>query len=101
MLLFALTEGNIPALLRDQDYSDEAQPDAELRERSLLYVATTRARDEGRLHVSRAAEPSVAAGEGARSMAGHTDTKFGTGPLIWGTPPAGWSLRRARSGWLP
>jgi superfamily I DNA/RNA helicase len=46
VLLFALAEGNIPASLRDHRYSDEARQDAELRERSLLYVAATRARDE-------------------------------------------------------
>jgi superfamily I DNA/RNA helicase len=46
VLLFALAEGNIPASLRDQSYSDEARQDAELRERSLLYVAATRARDQ-------------------------------------------------------
>ena len=45
MVLFGVREGSIPAALRDQNYDESAQADALLRERSLLYVAATRARD--------------------------------------------------------
>jgi hypothetical protein len=46
VLLFDVSEGAIPAPLKDQKYSDDAWEDALLRERSLVYVAATRARDE-------------------------------------------------------
>ncbi|GAB6902718.1 3'-5' exonuclease [Kineosporia succinea] len=46
VLLFGINEGSIPAGLKDEKYSDDAWNDALLRERSLLYVAATRARDE-------------------------------------------------------
>lgn len=46
VLLFDISEDSIPASMRDQKYSDDAWEDAQLRERSLLYVAATRARDE-------------------------------------------------------
>ena len=46
MLLFGVSEGSIPAALHSEKYSEEAWSDALLRERSLLYVAATRARDE-------------------------------------------------------
>lgn len=46
VLLFGISEGAVPAALRDQNYSADALKDAESRERSLLYVAATRARDE-------------------------------------------------------
>jgi superfamily I DNA/RNA helicase len=45
VVLFGVREGSIPAALRDQNYDESAQADALLRERSLLYVAATRARD--------------------------------------------------------
>lgn len=45
VLLFGLREGAIPAIAKDQEYDESARTDAELRERSLLYVAATRARD--------------------------------------------------------
>ena len=50
VLLFDIQEGAIPRALKDYDASPEDQADALLRERSLLYVAATRARD--RLAVS-------------------------------------------------
>lgn len=46
VLLFGVNEGSIPGVLREQRYSEDAAADALLRERSLLYVAATRARDE-------------------------------------------------------
>jgi hypothetical protein len=46
VLLFGINEGSIPAALAAERYSDESWADAMLRERSLLYVAATRARDE-------------------------------------------------------
>jgi superfamily I DNA/RNA helicase len=45
VILFGVREGSIPAGLREQDYDESAMEDALLRERSLLYVAATRARD--------------------------------------------------------
>jgi superfamily I DNA/RNA helicase len=45
VVLFGVREGSIPAALRDQNYDESAKADALLRERSLLYVAATRARD--------------------------------------------------------
>ena len=46
VLLFGVDKAAIPRPLRDEEYADEALSDALLRERSLLYVAATRARDE-------------------------------------------------------
>lgn len=46
VLLFGVSEGSMPIPLRDYDFSDEEKADALLRERSLLYVAASRARDE-------------------------------------------------------
>lgn len=46
VLLFGINEGSIPSPMREQNYSENAAADALLRERSLLYVAATRARDE-------------------------------------------------------
>ena len=45
VILYGLREGAIPAVPKDQEYDESARLDAELRERSLLYVAATRARD--------------------------------------------------------
>jgi superfamily I DNA/RNA helicase len=46
VLLFGVDQGAIPRRLRDEQYAEDAWADALLRERSLLYVAATRARDE-------------------------------------------------------
>lgn len=46
VLLFDISKDSIPAALKEQQYSEDAYADALLRERSLLYVAATRARDE-------------------------------------------------------
>lgn len=46
VLLFGVSEGSVPAALREEQYDDAAASDALLRERSLVYVAATRARDE-------------------------------------------------------
>lgn len=46
VLLFGLSEGSVPAAFRDEQYDQTAAADALLRERSLVYVAATRARDE-------------------------------------------------------
>ncbi|CAM3073738.1 UvrD-helicase domain-containing protein [Actinomyces slackii] len=56
VLLFDVSKASIPRALRDQQYSDADRADALLRERSLLYVAATRARDH--LAVSWTGEPS-------------------------------------------
>lgn len=45
VLLFGVHEGSVPSALKDYKSSDEDFADAMLRERSLLYVAATRARD--------------------------------------------------------
>lgn len=46
VLLFDVSRGSIPAALRVYDYDEAEHDDAMLRERSLLYVAASRARDE-------------------------------------------------------
>lgn len=46
VLLFDVSRNAIPRSLRDQQYSEADRDDALLRERSLLYVAATRARDQ-------------------------------------------------------
>ena len=46
VLLFGIDQRAIPRPLRDEQYAEDAWADALLRERSLLYVAATRARDE-------------------------------------------------------
>jgi superfamily I DNA/RNA helicase len=56
VLLFGVNHGAIPRPLRDEQYAEEAWADALLRERSLLYVAATRARDE--LAISWSGDPS-------------------------------------------
>jgi superfamily I DNA/RNA helicase len=56
VLLFGVNHGAIPRPLRDEQYAEDAWADALLRERSLLYVAATRARDE--LALSWSGEPS-------------------------------------------
>ncbi len=56
VLLFGVDQGAIPRPLRDEQYAEDAWADALLRERSLLYVAATRARDE--LAVSWSGDPS-------------------------------------------
>ena len=56
VLLFGVNQGAIPRPLREEQYAEDAWADAMLRERSLLYVAATRARDE--LALSWSGEPS-------------------------------------------
>ena len=56
VLLFGVDHGAIPRPLRDEQYAEDAWTDALLRERSLLYVAATRARDE--LALSWSGDPS-------------------------------------------
>lgn len=56
VLLFGINQGAIPRAMRDEQYAEDAEADALLRERSLLYVAATRARDE--VAVSWSGEPS-------------------------------------------
>jgi superfamily I DNA/RNA helicase len=56
ILLFGVDQGAIPRPLRDEQYAEDAWADAMLRERSLLYVAATRARDE--LALSWSGDPS-------------------------------------------
>ena len=56
VLLFGLSDGNVPMGLGAYDYDDEEKEAALLRERSLLYVAASRARDQ--LVVSYSSKPS-------------------------------------------
>ncbi|MDU7360669.1 MAG: 3'-5' exonuclease [Propionibacteriaceae bacterium] len=46
VLLFDISQGSVPMNLRDFSYDEADLADALLRERSLLYVAASRARDE-------------------------------------------------------
>ena len=57
VLLFDVSKNAIPRPLRDQQYSDADGDDALLRERSLLYVAATRARDQLAISWSGKASP--------------------------------------------
>lgn len=56
VLLFDVSAGSIPMRVRDYDFDDTEYTDVLLRERSLLYVAASRARDE--LVVTYAGRPS-------------------------------------------
>ncbi|MDA8437783.1 MAG: UvrD-helicase domain-containing protein [Propionibacterium sp.] len=60
VLLFGISAGSVPMPLREYETSDEDLADAMLRERSLLYVAASRARDE--LVVTWSGEPSALVG---------------------------------------
>ena len=59
VLLFDVSINAIPRSLRDQQYSDADGDDALLRERSLLYVAATRARDQLAISWSGEASPLI------------------------------------------
>ena len=59
VLLFDVSKNAIPRPLRDQQYSDADRDDALLRERSLLYVAATRARDQLAISWSGKASPLI------------------------------------------
>ena len=59
VLLFDVSRKAIPRPLRDQQYSDADRDDALLRERSLLYVAATRARDQLAISWSGEASPLI------------------------------------------
>ena len=61
VLLFDVSKNAIPRPLRDQQYSDADGDDALLRERSLLYVAATRARDQLAISWSGEASPLITA----------------------------------------
>ena len=61
VLLFDVSKNAIPRPLRDQQYSDADHDDALLRERSLLYVAATRARDQLAISWSGEASPLITA----------------------------------------
>ena len=61
VLLFDVSKNAIPRPLRDQQYSDADGDDALLRERSLLYVAATRARDQLAISWSGKASPLITA----------------------------------------
>lgn len=61
VLLFDVSKNAIPRSLRDQQYSDADRDDALLRERSLLYVAATRARDHLAISWSGEASPLITA----------------------------------------
>ena len=61
VLLFDVSINAIPRPLRDQQYSDADRDDALLRERSLLYVAATRARDQLAISWNGEASPLITA----------------------------------------
>ena len=61
VLLFDVSSNAIPRSLRDQQYSEADRDDALLRERSLLYVAATRARDQLAISWSGEASPLITA----------------------------------------
>ena len=61
VLLFDVSKNAIPRPLRDQQYSDADGDDVLLRERSLLYVAATRARDQLAISWSGEASPLITA----------------------------------------
>lgn len=61
VLLFDVSKNAIPRPLRDKQYSDADSDDALLRERSLLYVAATRARDQLAISWSGEASPLITA----------------------------------------
>ncbi|MDU0348046.1 UvrD-helicase domain-containing protein, partial [Actinomyces sp. MRS3W] len=65
VLLFDVSVDAIPRSLRDQQYSDADRDDALLRERSLLYVAATRARDQLAISWSGEASPLLEGVRGA------------------------------------
>lgn len=60
VLLFDVSADAIPRSLREQEYSQADHDDALLRERSLLYVAATRARDQLAISWSGQASPLLA-----------------------------------------
>lgn len=45
VLLFGIHEGSVPRVMKEYEISEQDRVDAMLRERSLIYVAATRARD--------------------------------------------------------
>lgn len=63
VLLFGLSKDSMPMGLKAYDYDDEELYEAQLRERSLLYVAASRARDELVISFSGAAS-TLLPGEG-------------------------------------
>lgn len=65
VLLFGVSEDAIPATMAQEQYSPEASGEALLRERSLLYVAATRARDELAISWSGSPSPFLAGLRGA------------------------------------
>lgn len=64
VLLFGMSESSIPKIVRGSAYADDEKQDLLLRERSLLYVAASRARDE--LVVTWSGEASELLPEAAR-----------------------------------
>ncbi|GAA1764414.1 UvrD-helicase domain-containing protein [Kocuria aegyptia] len=57
VVLFGVSEGSIPKFFAGSTYDDQAQEQSSLRERSLLYVGATRARDMLAISWSREASP--------------------------------------------
>lgn len=64
VLLFGVAEGSVPRALKDYESSEADLADAMLRERALVYVAATRARDV--LAVTWSGERSRLLGDGGR-----------------------------------
>ncbi|WP_062465684.1 3'-5' exonuclease [Demequina maris] len=64
VVLAGVADGAVPAAMRSEQYSEESLADAMLRERSLLYVAATRARDVLVVTWSGAKSSLISAGAG-------------------------------------
>ena len=63
VVLFGVSEGAIPKFFQGSDYDEQAREDSSLRERSLLYVGATRARDMLAISWSRQASPYLPVGK--------------------------------------
>lgn len=64
VLLFDVSEESIPKFYAGTGYDEQAREDSELRERSLLYVGATRARDMLAISWSKKASPFLPVTEG-------------------------------------
>ncbi len=62
VVLFGVSEGSIPKFFAGSTYDDQAREESSLRERSLLYVGATRARDMLAISWSKQASPYLPLG---------------------------------------
>ena len=67
VLLFDVSEASIPRFFAGSDYDEKAHEDNALRERSLLYVGATRARDVLAISWSKKASQFLPVAEEVRS----------------------------------